>query len=56
MCFLAYLCEAHITKILRDKESLLFSKAIGKRIIKETINCASGNERTLPINGRARKN
>jgi len=35
MCFLAYLCEAHITKILRDKESLLFSKAIGKRIIKQ---------------------
>jgi len=35
MCFLAYLCEAHITKILRDKESLLLSKAIGKRIIKQ---------------------
>jgi len=35
MCFLAYLCEAHITKILRDKEDLLHSKAIDKRIIKQ---------------------
>lgn len=34
LCFLAYLCEAHMTKILRDKEKILTSKAIDQGVIK----------------------
>jgi transposase len=35
LCFLAYLCEAHITKLLRAKGKRLMTKSIQKRIIKE---------------------
>ena len=34
LCFLAYLCEALMTKALRDKNLLLDSPAIGEGIIK----------------------
>jgi hypothetical protein len=34
VCFLAYLCEAHLTKNLRAKAELLNSKAIAKDCIK----------------------
>jgi|SRR5215216_2974099 len=35
MCFLAYLCEAHLTKALRKTEEQLESKAIKNKIIEE---------------------
>jgi transposase len=35
LCFLAYLCEAYMTKALRDKSELLHAKAIDKKIIKQ---------------------
>jgi transposase len=35
ICFLAYLCEAHMTKALRDQNDKLQSKAISGKIIKE---------------------
>lgn len=35
VCFLAYLCEAHMTKALRDQNDKLQSKAIARKIIKE---------------------
>ena len=35
LCFLAYLCEAYMTKALRDKSELLQAKAIDKKIIKQ---------------------
>jgi len=34
MCFLAYLCEAHLTKKLREKNKILKSPAISQKIIK----------------------
>ena len=34
MCFLAYLCEAHLTKRLREKNKILKSQAINQKIIK----------------------
>jgi len=34
ICFLAYLCEAHLTRNLRTKAEILNSKAIGKDCIK----------------------
>ncbi len=33
LCFLAYLCEAHLTNALREKRLELFSKAIDEKII-----------------------
>jgi len=33
LCFLAYLCEAHLTNALRDQQKILESKAISKDII-----------------------
>ncbi|OGX03142.1 MAG: hypothetical protein A3G87_07190 [Omnitrophica bacterium RIFCSPLOWO2_12_FULL_50_11] len=35
LCFLAYLCEAHMTKVLRQKAKRLTSKSIEDGIIKE---------------------
>ena len=35
LCFLAYLCEAHMTKVLRQKAKTLTSKSIEDGIIKE---------------------
>ena len=35
VCFLAYLCEAHMTKALREQKDKLQSKAIKGKIIKE---------------------
>ena len=35
MCFLAYLCEAHLTKALRKTKEQLESKAIKNKIIEE---------------------
>jgi len=34
VCFLAYLCEAHMTKALREQDDNLHSKAIDKKIFK----------------------
>ncbi len=34
VCFLAYLCEAHMTKALREQNEILHSKAIEGKIIK----------------------
>jgi hypothetical protein len=34
VCFLFYLCEAYITKALRQKKKVLASKSMGKKIIK----------------------
>jgi transposase len=34
VCFLAYLCEAHMTKVLREQNDNLQSKAIKEKIIK----------------------
>jgi transposase len=34
LCFLAYLCEAHMTKSLREKYDNLQSKAVNDKIIK----------------------
>ena len=35
MCFLAYLCEAHLTKVLRDRKVTLESSAIGQGHVKQ---------------------
>lgn len=35
MCFMAYLCEAHLTKALREKGNMLQAKAIDKKIVHE---------------------
>jgi transposase len=35
VCFLAYLCEAHMTKALREQDDILRSKAIEKKTIKQ---------------------
>lgn len=35
LCFLSYYCEAHLTKILREKKDLLESKSITNKIIKQ---------------------
>lgn len=35
LCFLAYYCEAHLTKILRENQALLLSKSIENKIIKQ---------------------
>lgn len=34
LCFLSYLCEAHLTKALRDNNDILEKKSIEKKIIK----------------------
>jgi transposase len=34
VCFLAYLCEAHMTKTLREQNDILQSKTITEKIIK----------------------
>lgn len=36
-CFLAYLCEAHITKLLREKKAVLMSPAIKQKIIRQRV-------------------
>ncbi len=35
LCFLAYLCEAHLTKLLRQKGTVLTAHSVEKKIIKE---------------------
>ncbi|NJK85094.1 MAG: IS1634 family transposase [Bacteroidales bacterium] len=35
LCFLAYLCEAHLTKLLRENHEFLVKKSIDKKIIRE---------------------
>ena len=35
LCFLSYLCEAHLTKLLRQKEMILSSHSIQEGIIKK---------------------
>lgn len=34
LCFLAYLCEAHLTRLLRERHDLLDKKSIANKIIK----------------------
>jgi transposase len=52
LCFLAYLCEAHLTKLLRERTERLEKKSVGKGYIRSRgLNVFQANAQKLSNSG-----